>query len=70
MALTAREEKRLLAVERALNDMLQVLNGTGSTNQLNRVYILLDRELKRIERTMDSLDEKADEVLTLARKLQ
>jgi len=70
MSLTPREEKRLQKVEQMLNNMLEVLNSAGSENKLNRLYILLDRELKRIEKAVDNLETKASEVLTLARKVQ
>ena len=70
MSLTPREEKRLQEAERMLNNMLEVLNSAGSENKLNRLYILLDRELKRIEKAVDNLETKASEVLTLARKVQ
>ena len=70
MALTPQEEKRLRVAEETLNAMLNSLNGVGSTNQLNRLYILLDRELKRIEREVSNLESDVAETLALARKVQ
>lgn len=70
MSLTPNEEKRLREAEEVLNSILQVLDGAGSENKLNRLYVLLDRELKRLEKAMDDLEETASEVLALARKVQ
>lgn len=70
MSLTLQEEKRLRKIEEMLNSVLEVLNGAGSENKLNRLYILLDRELKRLERAQDELETKASEILALARKIQ
>lgn len=70
MSLSLEEEKRLRQVEEMLNSVLDVLNGAGSENKLNRLYILLDRELKKLERAQDALEVKASEILTLARKVQ
>jgi hypothetical protein len=70
MSLTVTEEKRLREAEETLNSMLQSLEGASSSNKLNRLYILLDRELKRIERAVDSLESRTSEILELARKVQ
>jgi hypothetical protein len=70
MSFTPKDEKRLQQAEDMLNRMLEALNGAGSENKLNRLYILLDREIKRIERAVDNLETKASEVLALARKVQ
>lgn len=70
MAMTAAEENRLIAAEQALNQALNLLNAVGSKNQLNRLHILLSRELTRIESTMTTLEAEASKVLALARKVQ
>ena len=70
MAMTKTEGNRLIAAERALNQALNLLNAVGSKNQLNRLHILLSRELDRMENTMDNLETETSKVLELARKVQ
>lgn len=70
MAMTDAEQKRLSDAEEALNNVERLLRAVGSKNQLNRLYVLLSRELERIENMYDSLEAQAQEVLELARKVQ
>ena len=70
MSMTPAEEKRLIAAEQAINALTRMMNGVGSTDQLNRLYIIYDRELNRIEKKIEELEERASEILELARKVQ
>jgi hypothetical protein len=70
MSITAAEERRLLAAEKKINEIIAAIRGVGSKDQLNRLYIVYDRELDRIETKVDALETEVQKVLELARKVQ
>jgi hypothetical protein len=70
MSITAAEERRLLAAEKKINEIIAAIRGVGSKDQLNRLYIVYDRELDRIEAKVDALETEVQKVLELARKVQ
>jgi hypothetical protein len=70
MAMTAAQQKKMTELEGAMNDLFQLLRGTGSKNMLNRLYVLLNREIERITLKVDELEESVEEILEYARKAQ
>ena len=70
MALTTAEEKRLTEAEYAINQLAQLVKGAGSTNKLNRLLILCQDELRKLNNRLDDIEDKAEELIVLARKLQ
>lgn len=70
MAMTTREEMRLAQAESKLNEVIRALNGVGSKDQLNRLFVVLSREIERIKSSLDDLETETSEVLELARKVQ
>ena len=68
--MTVAEERRLRAVEQKINELITVLRGVGSKDQLNRLYVVYDRELDRIESLVTEIETKAQTILELARKVQ
>ena len=70
MTLTNSEEQRLQAVEQKITVLSHLLKGTGSKNQLNRLYTLCQEEMKGLEKKMTELESQLNNILLLARKLQ
>jgi len=70
MALTASEEERLREAEQDLVKINKLLDGVGSKNQLNRLYVLLLREVEELSNAASEIEEKVNEVLEYARKAQ
>lgn len=70
MAMTAREEERMMELETRLNELFRLLRGTGSSNMLNRLYIVLNHELEKAETKADEIQTRVEEILEYARKAQ
>jgi len=70
MALTGAEEKRLREAEQTLVRINKILDGAASKNQLNRLYVLLLREVEELSNAASEIEEKVNEVLEYARKAQ
>lgn len=70
MALTASEEERLREAEQELVKVNKLLDGAGSKNQLNRLYVLLLREIEELSSAASEIEEKVNEILEYARKAQ
>ena len=70
MTLSAKDEYRIQQLEEITAQLKRLIEGAGSTNQLNRLHVLAIDEYEKIDRDMTSLEEKIDESLDLLRKLQ
>lgn len=70
MPMTKREEARLTSLESTAGELHRLIRGTGSKAQLDRLYLLLGREIERLETTMDDLETDVATTLDLARKAQ
>ena len=70
MAFTTTDERRLLVLEAAALELSKKLSGAASMNQLNRVLIVAEDDLNKLEEQMDALEVIMEEILDLTRKLQ
>lgn len=70
MTLTYSEEQRLRNAERTVQSLKDLINEAGSKNQLNRIEILAQEEIKRLTAKVDVLESQAATLLSLLRKLQ
>lgn len=70
MALTLTEEKRLKRLELTADQIKQWTKGAASENMLNRLLILCNEEISKMDIKITELEEKVDELIALARKLQ
>ena len=70
MTLSAKDEYRIQQLEEITAQLKRLIEGAGSTSQLNRLHVLAIDEYEKIDRDMTSLEEKIDESLDLLRKLQ
>lgn len=70
MSLTGAEEERLREAEQTLVKINKILDGAASKNQLNRLYVLMLREVEELSNAADEIEEKVNEILEYARKAQ
>jgi hypothetical protein len=70
MALTPSEKARVLKVEETLVDLQELIKGAGSKNQLNRLLVLANEEIRRLNERVEALEAKITELLELAKKVQ
>ena len=70
MAFTTADEVRLLTLEEVAIDLTKQLSGAASVNQLNRLLILCQDDIRIMTEQVEALEAIADELLTLTRKLQ
>jgi hypothetical protein len=70
MTLTPAEKKRLQNAEATIIDLEELIKGAGSKNQLNRLLILANEEIRRLNERVDELQTEVNELLDLAKKLQ
>jgi hypothetical protein len=69
MSFTA-EQIRIYDLETKMEELLRLLDGTGSKNQLGRLHVLLSREVERLQTRITELETKTETVLALIRKAQ
>jgi hypothetical protein len=70
MTLTRTEELRLENAEETAQQLKHLISGAGSKNQLNRLLVLCNEEIRKLNARVASLEEEVSELLALARKLQ
>jgi hypothetical protein len=70
MAMTPLEEKKMMELEESLNELFRLLRGTGSRNMLNRLQVVLMREIEKLETKADQVQTRVDEILEYVRKAQ
>ena len=70
MAMTPLEERKMMELEESLNSLFRLLRGTGSKNMLNRLHVVLSREIEKLETKTDEVQTRVDEILEYARKVQ
>lgn len=70
MALTAAEEERIQELEDTVKRLTILMQGSGSKNQLNRLLILAQEEIRKLTTQLEPIETQAEECLELARKLQ
>lgn len=70
MSLTAAELKRIEDLETAVKGLTKLIGGAGSTNQLNRLYVLGQKTNEELEEKIVLLETEMQELLELTRKLQ
>ena len=70
MALTETEAQRLRTLEAATLNLAKLVEGGGSKNQLNRIDVLAQDEIRKLEVRVEAIESKVDTILTLVRKLQ
>ena len=70
MALSTVERLRLEAAERTLEQIAVSLRGAGSTNQLNRLLVLAQDQMRKLTTRVEALETTATELLALLRRLQ
>ena len=70
MTLTNSEETRLRNAERTVQSLKTLIENAGSKNQLNRLLVLAQEEIKRLTTKVDSLEAEQTVLLGLLRKLQ
>ena len=70
MALTAAEEERIQELEETVVRLTKLMQGSGSKNQLNRLLILAQEEVRKLTTQLEPIEADTEECLALARKLQ
>ena len=70
MTLTYSEETRLRNAERTVQDLKDLIEQAGSKNQLNRLLVLAQEEMKRLTSKVGALESQSTTLLGLLRKLQ
>jgi hypothetical protein len=70
MTLTAAEETRLENAEDTTQQLKHLIDGAGSKNQLNRLLVLCNEEIRKLNARVATLETEVSELLVLARKLQ
>ena len=70
MALSTAERLRLEAAERALETIAISLRGAGSKNQLNRLLVLAQDQMRKLTIRVEAIETTATELLALLRRLQ
>lgn len=70
MAMTKLEERKMAELEEKLNELFRLLRGTGSKNMLNRLRVVLGREIEKLEAKADRTQTRVEEILDLVRKAQ
>ena len=70
MALTAAEEERITELEDTVKRLTKLMQGSGSKNQLNRLLILAQEEIRKLTDQLEPIEIQTQETLALARKLQ
>jgi cell division protein FtsB len=70
MALTPSEKARMKKAEETLVSLQNLIEGAASTNQLNRLLVLANEEIRRLTERVETLETKVNELLDLAKKLQ
>ena len=70
MAMTKLEERKMMELEERMNKLFRLLRGTGSKNMLNRLYVVLNRELEKMENKAAEIETRVEEILEYARKVQ
>jgi hypothetical protein len=70
MSFTLEELRRIEGLENIITQLAQLVKGGGSKNQLNRLLVLAQGQVNEMKARVEALEAKAEELLTLARKLQ
>ena len=70
MALSNAERIRLSNLEKTVQQLAQLVKGGGSKNQLNRLLVLAQDKLTKVEARVAELESQANEILDKVRKLQ
>jgi polyhydroxyalkanoate synthesis regulator phasin len=70
MTLTFAEEERLTNAEEITQQLKHLIDGAGSKNQLNRLLVLCNEEVRKLTARVATLETQVQELLALARKLQ
>lgn len=70
MALSTAERKRLETAEDVIQRLAKLIEGGGSTNQLNRLLVLANNEISKLTIRVAALETEITTLLTLVRKLQ
>lgn len=70
MALTTAQEKRLSNVEETTQLIKHLVDGAGSKNQLNRLLVLCNEEIRKLNVRITALETEVSTLLELAQKLQ
>jgi hypothetical protein len=70
MALTYSEQKRLQNAEETIQELKTLIDGAGSRNMLERLKMLSNEQLRRVESRLTDAEAELEELITLARKLQ
>lgn len=70
MALTKAQEKRLSNLEVMFAQLNHLIQGAGSKNQLNRLLVLAQEDIRKLDEKVTEVEESMDELLELVRKLQ
>jgi len=70
MALTIQEEIRISELENTTIRLTQLMKGSGSKNQLNRLLVMAQEDIKKLTDILAPMEDKTNTILALARKLQ
>jgi hypothetical protein len=70
MAMTATERERLETLEDTIKRLASLIRGAGSKNQLNRLLVLAQNTVARLEARVATLETRSNTILDLVRKLQ
>ena len=68
--LTTAQEAQIEQLEKNQERIHTLLDGAASKNMLNRLYVLFQRDLDRLQILIDEIEEKNTEILELVRKAQ
>lgn len=70
MSLTESELEQLATLENRILTLGALLKGASSKNQLNRLYVLNQDIIKKLEEKTTELEAKLKSLITLAQRLQ
>lgn len=70
MTLTAAEKTRIANIEEKVSGVSNLIEGASSKNMLNRLLMLAQERIDRLETRLATANTKLEELIQLAEKLQ
>lgn len=70
MALTRSEAERLKNAEETIQELKTLIDGAASRNMLNKLKMLSNEQLRRVELRLTQIETDLETLIALAQKLQ